>query len=68
MIIAEISALSYFLSPTLCLACAATLIAFMVGTVLALGSSSRGLGRRVLVIAPFSVAVELVLLIPFPQR
>jgi len=63
MLIAEMSAVSYFLSTTTVLACAATVLAFVVGTVLAIRRSSRRAGKRVLLLALLSVPVDLVLLI-----
>jgi len=59
MVFAEISATSAYLCTALGLACAATVIAFLVGLGLTLRRSTRKIGQQVLFVATASVAVDL---------
>ncbi len=63
MILADVPASTYFEIPAVIIACVATLIAVVVGAVLALRAESRATGLRILRVALYSVPFEIGLLL-----
>jgi hypothetical protein len=63
MILADVSASAYFLSPMLILASAATIIGFVVALILSLPQPTRKTAQQVFRIAVYSVAFEVGLLL-----
>ena len=59
MIFADMSPINYFLLPALQVACAATIVALVVGLILVLRRPTRKKGQQTLFVAALSVAVEL---------